>query len=98
MGNYQIRKIGEYFNRDRADISQDLKKVELHLREDKNSKGAMAVLENKLNKETNENLITNALQQFHQFYWPNPGVKISVNIVNNVPTVDNGRLFGGPFT
>jgi hypothetical protein len=50
LGNYQIRKIAKHSNRDRAVISQDLKKVELHLREDKNSKEAMAVLENKLIK------------------------------------------------
>jgi hypothetical protein len=50
LGNYQIRKVAEHFNRDRAVISQDLKKVELHLRGDKDSKEAMAVLENKLIK------------------------------------------------
>jgi hypothetical protein len=44
LGNYQIRKIAEHFDCDRAVISQDLKKVELRLREDKNSEGAMAVL------------------------------------------------------
>jgi hypothetical protein len=37
LGNYQIRKIEEHFNRDRAVISQDLKNVELILREDKDS-------------------------------------------------------------
>ncbi len=51
MGNYQIRKIAEHFDRDRVVISQDLKKVELILREDKDSKEAMAVLQNKLMKD-----------------------------------------------
>jgi len=37
LGNYQIRKIAEHFNRDRAVISQDLKKVELRFRGDKDS-------------------------------------------------------------
>jgi predicted GIY-YIG superfamily endonuclease len=50
LGNDQIRKIAKHSNRDRAAISQDLKKVELHVRENKNSKEAAAVLENKLIK------------------------------------------------
>jgi hypothetical protein len=66
LGNDQIRKIAEHFDRDRAVISQDLKKVELRLREDKNSKGAMAVLgqlikDEKRKIELNELCLTSIL-------------------------------------
>jgi hypothetical protein len=37
LGNCQNREIAEHFNRDRAVISQDPKKVKLRLREDKDS-------------------------------------------------------------
>jgi hypothetical protein len=61
LENDQIRNISEHFNRNQSVISQDLKKVELRLRKGKNSKGAMAVLENKLIKDEKRKIELNYL-------------------------------------